>query len=57
MAQPKQSHQVTRQRLIELGVQTERRRVLEIINEIPRASLHDGRDLVVRTDIIRKVQH
>ncbi len=34
-----------------------RQAVLDIINSAPRANLQDGRDLVVRTDIIRKVQH
>lgn len=39
------------------SVQRERERVLAIVRDAPRAALNDGRDLVVRTDIIRKVQH
>lgn len=43
--------------IIHLAVANERDRVLSIVLEAPRAALADGRDLVVRTDIIRKVQH
>lgn len=40
----------------EAGVLAERERVLRILAEAPRASLNDGRGLIVRTDAIRKVE-
>lgn len=46
-----------RARLADEIVGHERARVLAIIRDTPRAALDDGRDLVVRTDITRKVQH
>ncbi len=44
-----------RRRLAAAVVQLERERVLKILTAVPRAALDDGRDLVVRTDAIRKV--
>lgn len=42
--------------LTEAGRQEERTRVLDVLRGLPRAG-DDGRDLVVRTDALRKVQH
>lgn len=39
------------------GVEEERERILAVAKAAPRASREDGRDLVVRTDIIRKIEN
>jgi hypothetical protein len=41
----------------DFGVRAERQRVLQVLAGVPRAALDDGRDLVVRTDAVRKVEH
>lgn len=57
MARKQSVADVERKRVFMAGVLAERDRVLKIINNTPQADLQDGRDLVVRTDIIRKVEY